>query len=89
MAGGRLAKMHEDLISRILVICGERVMIDAELAELYGVMTKALMQRNRSIGFTAEIEKTPARQMGNGRRGRSKKGLTPLSFTKTRLRIRC
>jgi hypothetical protein len=34
VAGAQLMKMHEDLIGRILVIRGERVMIDADLAEL-------------------------------------------------------
>lgn len=44
MAGAGLKKMREDLVTRILVIRGERVMIDADLAELYGVTTKALNQ---------------------------------------------
>lgn len=34
----------EEVASRILVIRGEKVMIDADLAELYGVATKALNQ---------------------------------------------
>jgi hypothetical protein len=47
VADARLVKMHEDLIGRILVIRGERVLIDADLAELYGVTTKALNQAVR------------------------------------------
>jgi len=34
----------EEVASRILLIRGEKVMIDADLAELYGVATKALNQ---------------------------------------------
>ena len=34
----------EEVASRILVIRGEKVMVDADLAELYGVATKALNQ---------------------------------------------
>ena len=37
--------------SKIMVIRGERIMVDRDLAELYGVSTKALNQavtRNRS-----------------------------------------
>lgn len=44
MAGARLKKIRAHLVTRILVIRGERVMIDADLAELYGVTTKALNQ---------------------------------------------
>jgi len=34
----------EDIFKRILIIRGQRVMLDADLAELYGVMTGALNQ---------------------------------------------
>ena len=47
----------EEVTSRILLIRGEKVMIDADLAELYGVSTKALNQavkRNRKR-FPAEF----------------------------------
>ena len=37
----------EDIASRILVIRGHRVMIDADLAELYGVPTKRLNEQVR------------------------------------------
>ena len=40
----------EEVASRILVIRGEKVMVDADLAELYGVETKRLneqVKRNR------------------------------------------
>ena len=35
---------HESIASRILLLRGQRVMLDADLAELYGVPTKALSQ---------------------------------------------
>jgi len=36
---------HDAVERRILVIRGERVMLDADLADLYGVPTKALNQQ--------------------------------------------
>ncbi len=38
---------HESIASRILLLRGQRVMLDADLAELYGVPTKALNQAVR------------------------------------------
>ncbi|MFN9210032.1 MAG: ORF6N domain-containing protein [Betaproteobacteria bacterium] len=34
----------EAIVSRILVLRGQRLMLDADLAELYGVPTKVLVQ---------------------------------------------
>ncbi len=47
----------EEVASRILVIRGEKVMIDADLAELYGVATKALNQavKRNSARFPVEF----------------------------------
>ncbi|MCI0587044.1 MAG: ORF6N domain-containing protein, partial [Planctomycetes bacterium] len=41
---------HERIESRILLLRGERVLLDSDLASLYGIPTKALKQavrRNR------------------------------------------
>ena len=50
MARSRLAVVPAHVEQRILLLRGERVMLDADLAELYGVETRALTQavkRNR------------------------------------------
>jgi hypothetical protein len=47
----------EDISQAILVLRGRRVLLDAELAVLYGVSTRRLneqVRRNR-IGFTADL----------------------------------
>ena len=49
MSGARVTRTDsliplEPIAARILVIRGQKVMIDADLAELYGVPTKALNQ---------------------------------------------
>jgi hypothetical protein len=47
----------EDIASRILVVRGQRVMIDADLALLYGVSTKQLNQqvKRNSARFPADL----------------------------------
>jgi ORF6N domain len=50
MASSRLALVPAHVERKILLLRGERVMLDADLAELYGVETRALIQavkRNR------------------------------------------
>ena len=44
MRGGTLAILVKPIEARILLLRGERVMLDADLAELYGVATKVLIQ---------------------------------------------
>ena len=44
MARSRLAIVPAHIESSILLLRGERVMLDAELASLYGVETRALVQ---------------------------------------------
>ncbi len=48
---------HESIASRILLLRGQRVMLDADLAELYGVPTKALNQavRRNSRRFPSDF----------------------------------
>ena len=55
----------EEVASRILVIRGEKVMIDADLAELYGVATKALNQavkRNSALPDRVHVSAQPGRE---------------------------
>lgn len=55
----------EEVASRILVIRGEKVMIDADLAELYGVVTKALNQavkRNSALPGRVHVSAQPGRE---------------------------
>jgi len=51
MAGKKLVASVEKIESRIFVIRGQKVMLDADLAELYGVETKAL---NRAVKRNAD-----------------------------------
>jgi hypothetical protein len=44
MMAKNLLVPHETIVERILLIRGTKVMLDADLAELYGVSTKALNQ---------------------------------------------
>ena len=55
----------EEVASRILVIRGEKVMIDADLAELYGVATKAHIQavkRNSALLVRVHVSAQPDRE---------------------------
>ena len=57
MARSRLAGVPAHAEQRILLLRGERVMLDGDLAELYGVETRALIQavkRNREC-FPADF----------------------------------
>jgi len=47
MADKKLIASVEQIESRILVIRGQKVMLDADLAELYGVETKRLNEQVR------------------------------------------
>ena len=47
MAKASLVSIPEEVAGRILLIRGQRVMIDADLAELYAVETRALNQAVR------------------------------------------
>jgi hypothetical protein len=47
VADKKLIASVEQIESRIFVICGQKVMLDADLAELYGVETKRLNEQVR------------------------------------------
>ncbi len=76
---------------KILAIRGERVMLDADLAELYGVETKALtraVRRNLArfpedfmFRLTAEEHAALRRQTGTSNTGRGGRRYAPYVFT--------
>ena len=76
---------------RILMLRGERVMLDADLAELYGVETKALtraVRRNLArfpsdfmFTLTAEEHANLRRQFGTSRRDWGGRRYPPYAFT--------
>ena len=84
-----LAPLHVE--SKILEIRGERVMLDADLADVYGVTTKALNQavkRNLDrfpedfkFQLTAEVAASLRSQTVTSKQGRGGRRYVPWAFT--------
>ncbi len=86
-----LAIPHERIERRILLIRGQKVMLDADLAELYGVETKVLNQAvKRNIDrfpadfmfqLSAEESEGLRSQIVTSNAGRGGRRYNPLAFT--------
>jgi hypothetical protein len=87
----QLAATEKDVTSRIITIRGQRVILDADLAELYGVETKIL---NRAVGrnrgrfpddfafrLTREEFSRLRCQYGTSNQGRGGRRYPPYAFT--------
>jgi ORF6N domain len=91
MARSRLALVPAHVEQKILLLRGERVMLDADLAELYGVETRALIQavkRNRErfpedfmFQLTADEAARLRSQTVISKAGRGGRRYAPFAFT--------
>jgi hypothetical protein len=81
----------ERIENRIFLIRGQKVMLDADLAELYGVTTKRLneqVKRNRArfpedfmFQLTASETELLRSQIATSKKGRGGRRYTPFAFT--------
>ena len=81
----------ERIESRILLIRGHKVILESDLAELYGVTTKRLneqLKRNKErfpadfvFQLTAEEAKSLRSQFATSKRGRGGRRYRPYAFT--------
>lgn len=91
MAKATAIAPHERIESRILLMRGRKVMLDSDLAELYGVTTKRLneqVKRNKhrfpadfTFQLTPEETKSLRSQTATSNRGRGGRRYRPYAFT--------
>ena len=80
----------EEIVNKIIVLRGERVMLDRDIAEMYGVETKLLKRAVRRnierfphdfmFQLTAEEYRSLRRQFGTLKRG-AHSNYPPMAFT--------